>query len=249
MGWAYADPLPVISPGGERLVDALLLNDAEGFYSGGHTVFNWGAGHTASVTAQNYFTAYQANQIAADEKYQNETVIISGTIASINNDQLNGPYISFAVDGIGDSVYAFLDPSAIAEAASYQSGQSITLYCSSSGVIMDIPQLKQCYGQKAFTVKLTQNIHDAVEQWLTGGRFPYGNKQKIEMFLLLIYEGGKTLNAPDSAVPQIIDDPKRILQIIKAGAVNPDIESDAPYLGLPLNWLWILRATKHRHNG
>ncbi|MDE8345329.1 MAG: hypothetical protein POH28_04010 [Acidocella sp.] len=236
LGSAHADPLPAVDPAGEQFLEAVLVNDAVTDYSGGQSLLSWGSKPILAVTARAYFADYQSNQIAADQKYQNKAIAISGTIDSVNNDQLNGPYVSFTVDGLGNWVYAYLDPSAMSEAASYNAGQTVTLFCVSAGILVEIPQLKQCVGKQTLTVVLHQEIHGALESWLTGGPFPYGDDVKTKGIFLLVYEGGKTLNPddPSSDPSQIMSDQQRFTRIFQLAVKNPDTKADAAFVGLPL---------------
>jgi hypothetical protein len=233
---AHAAPLPAVDPSGEQFLEAILVNDGMTNYSGGKSFFSWGSYPIIVVTAQKYFADYQSNQIAADQKYQNMAITISGTIDSINNDQLIGPSVSFAVDGPGNGVYANLDPTAISEAGSYQPGQTISLFCRSAGILVGIPQLKQCVGKQTLTARLHQDIHTDLESWLTGGQLTYANNPKSRKVLFLLYEGGKIWNPndPNSNPDQIILNRKRLIQILQIGVRNPDADADAAFLGVPL---------------
>ena len=233
---AYAAPLPSVNPAGESFLEAVLVNDALTYYSGGRSLLSWGSRPALAVTAQAYFSQYQNNQIAADQMYQNKLIAISGTIDSVNNDQFNGPYVSFSVDGLGNWVYGYLDPRAISEAASYQAGQAVTLFCVSAGVLANIPQLQQCAGKQTLTARLQEDIHTSIEGWLTGGPFPYGNNLETKGMLFLVYESGKTLNMndPDFDMASIFSNSQRLNEIFKIGANSPDAKADAVFLGLPL---------------
>lgn len=49
------------------------------------------------MTAKELFSEYDANEVAADEKYKNKTIAVTGTIDDIGKDILDDPYLSLGV--------------------------------------------------------------------------------------------------------------------------------------------------------
>ena len=49
------------------------------------------------VTASQLYTDYEANEVAADAKYKDKNVEISGTISSIGKDLMDTPYVALVV--------------------------------------------------------------------------------------------------------------------------------------------------------
>jgi len=50
------------------------------------------------LTSSELYSAYDANEVSADEKYKGKKIAITGTIDNIGKDVMNNPYISFRED-------------------------------------------------------------------------------------------------------------------------------------------------------
>jgi hypothetical protein len=97
-----------------------------------------------SVSAKEYDKKYQDNEVAADNLYKGKKIEITGKIESISKDIADDVYISLA--GAGDDVSMGIqchlsDP---AKAADLKKGQSVTIVGTGDGMVVTIPQLKDC---------------------------------------------------------------------------------------------------------
>ncbi len=52
----------------------------------------------AKVTALQLYSEYEANEVAADSKYKNKLIEVSGTISNIGKDVLDNPYVTLQGD-------------------------------------------------------------------------------------------------------------------------------------------------------
>lgn len=89
---------------------------------------------------------YNENQVAADQKYKNKLVEISGVIQSIGTDIGGTPYIvlkgrEFSLFG----VQCMFDKSQIDKLAALNKEQSITIICRVSGEIVGNIILRNCH--------------------------------------------------------------------------------------------------------
>jgi hypothetical protein len=92
------------------------------------------------VTAPQLLSEYEANEVAADAKYKNKMVEVSGTINSIGKDILDNPYV--ALNGNSPSlifnVQCMFDKANQAQLATLTKDTSITLRGKVSGKMGNI---------------------------------------------------------------------------------------------------------------
>jgi len=95
---------------------------------------------TIVVTADKLMSDYTANEVAADAKYKNNTVQVSGIVDSIGKDILDTPYISLKTGGqysftVVQCMFAKSDESAL---ATVSKGQSMTLIGQVTGKLSNV---------------------------------------------------------------------------------------------------------------
>lgn len=93
------------------------------------------------VTASALSSAYKANEVAADAKYKDRLVEISGLVDTIGKDVMDTPYISFAGDSQYDMinlVQCMFSSSDEATLANVSKGQHIVLQGTVSGKLGNI---------------------------------------------------------------------------------------------------------------
>ena len=93
---------------------------------------------TASVeiTAAQLYQEYQANEIAADEKYKDQIIQVSGRIRDIGNDLMDNPYITLVGDPYFGDVQCYFSEKSIV--ASLSKGQQITVMGICDGLMMNV---------------------------------------------------------------------------------------------------------------
>jgi hypothetical protein len=95
-----------------------------------------------SVTAVELFSAYDANEVAADAAYKGKTLKVTGKVAGIDKDFTDTVIVKLQTPNQFMDVMAYGVPSATA--ASLRKGQSISLTCRGEGRVMGSPVLRQC---------------------------------------------------------------------------------------------------------
>lgn len=91
------------------------------------------------VTAVKLSEDYKANEVAADAKYKDNPVKVSGIIYSISKDILDNPFVSLQGDQYGvNNVHCTFPRNDEPELAKISKGQQITLQGSVSGKMMDV---------------------------------------------------------------------------------------------------------------
>ena len=95
-----------------------------------------------TLTATALYKAYETNEVAADNKYKGEIVLVSGTIKNIGKDILDKPYIT--LDGSGFlGVQCFFEKGKESVLASLSKGQRIKVKGVVSGKFINV-QIKDC---------------------------------------------------------------------------------------------------------
>ncbi len=93
------------------------------------------------VSAVKLYNDYNANEIAADEKYKGKIIEVTGIIRDIGNDLMDNAYITLVGDQyFGDIQCYFSEKSVV---ASLSKGKRITVMGSCSGLMMNV-HLNDC---------------------------------------------------------------------------------------------------------
>ncbi|WP_151821030.1 OB-fold protein [Acinetobacter seifertii] len=98
------------------------------------------------VSANDLLKAYKDNEIAANNKFKDKSVLVSGTLKSIGADFSDKPLLTLKAGG----EFEFNEPQAtLAEsdepkAASLSKGQKIKLLCIGNSEVAGTPMLKDC---------------------------------------------------------------------------------------------------------
>lgn len=130
-----------------QFVKVLLRDDFRVWADGGKTGLDWkwkrpvGMETKASVLVADY----DANEVAADEKYKGKTLCVTGTIQEIGKDGFQNVFLSLSGGrGTFNSVHAFLSEEAARTAGKLVKGKPITLVCTGMGKVVGSPVLRDC---------------------------------------------------------------------------------------------------------
>ena len=97
-----------------------------------------------SATAEEIFAAYDANEVAAQQRFGGGPLEVTGRIEAITLDLTDDPVVRLAGGNAFEYVSASLDESAKAAAGTLRKGQKITLRCSSVSEVIGTPMLRDC---------------------------------------------------------------------------------------------------------
>jgi hypothetical protein len=131
------------------------------FESGGPSVSESDVTSTApaiSVTADQLAGDYEANEVAADEKYKQKIVEVSGNVDSIGKDITDTIYVTLQTS----EEYAVVKPQLFfsdehkQEAAALQRGQPLTVKCRCDGKFMNVI-LKACVVERSPSASIEPN--------------------------------------------------------------------------------------------
>jgi hypothetical protein len=95
-----------------------------------------------SVTAMELFSAYDANEVAADTAYKGKTLRVSGKVAGIDKDFTDTVIVKLQTSNQFMDVMAYdVAPDV---AGNLRKGQALTLTCRGEGRVMGSPVLRRC---------------------------------------------------------------------------------------------------------
>lgn len=97
-----------------------------------------------AISAGRLYEAYDANEVAADQKYKGKVLAVAGTVQSVDKDAFNNIVIDLKSANQFMPIRAYLEKKYEADAASLSKGQSITFVCTGGGKIVGSPVLRDC---------------------------------------------------------------------------------------------------------
>ena len=97
------------------------------------------------VTADQMYEAYHANEVAADERFKDKAVLVTGLVDSIDKDVMDNMVVQLRAGGSALlGVRATIDPTEKAKVAALSKGSTHGFLCKGSGMIMGSPGLRAC---------------------------------------------------------------------------------------------------------
>lgn len=96
------------------------------------------------VTAAELFNAYDSNEAAAQQRYGDRDLLVTGTVKSIDLDFMDKPNVLLETPNQFMSANASLTEESEGFAANLSKGQSVTLLCGDVSEAVGMPMLKKC---------------------------------------------------------------------------------------------------------
>ncbi|WP_433867486.1 OB-fold protein [Ralstonia wenshanensis] len=96
------------------------------------------------VKADALFRAYDDNEVAADQKYKGKSLLVTGTVQSIDKDFTDSIVVKLASGNPFMAVHAYLDDQHAAMAASLKKGAKVAWVCTGAGRLVGSPVLHDC---------------------------------------------------------------------------------------------------------
>ncbi|MDD5726112.1 MAG: hypothetical protein PHC53_01720 [Patescibacteria group bacterium] len=96
------------------------------------------------ITADQLYSEYEANEVAADNAYKGKILEVSGKIDNIAKDILDNPYITLKTQVMFGSVQCFLKDSEQSKAATLKKGQNIVVRGKGSGQTLGNVMIMDC---------------------------------------------------------------------------------------------------------
>lgn len=102
------------------------------------------AGEARSITAQALFEDYQANEVAADNKYKGKWLLVSGTVSSIDKSAFGALIVRLQTGNEFMSAMAEMDKSEKERVAVLNKGDQVRVLCKGRGIVIGMPSLTDC---------------------------------------------------------------------------------------------------------
>jgi hypothetical protein len=100
--------------------------------------------NAVDVTAAELYRAYDANEAAAQNRYGDTPLRVTGVVSDITLDLTDDPVIGLETGERYKNVRATLTDATKYMAASYSKGNNIVLRCQSVSEVIGIPMLREC---------------------------------------------------------------------------------------------------------
>lgn len=97
-----------------------------------------------SVSSQQLFNAYQANEIAADEQFKGKPLLVTGTVDSIDKGPFGGFYLRLATSNPFMSTMCDMENSEKQDLMNLSKGERTRVLCKGGGMTMGSPSLRDC---------------------------------------------------------------------------------------------------------
>ena len=98
----------------------------------------------STVTADDLFDAYEANEVAADRQYKGKALQVIGTVQGISSDFMDDAVVELKTSNQFMPVRATGDDDFNSAAASLSKGTRVVLLCKGGGEVVASPLLKDC---------------------------------------------------------------------------------------------------------
>lgn len=90
-----------------------------------------------TVSAKQLYEDYKANEVSADEKYKDKTIVVSGTVRNIGKDIVGTMYVTLEGDDVIGSVQCMFDDEYKGQLSQLQKGQHVTIQGTGGGYLMN----------------------------------------------------------------------------------------------------------------
>jgi hypothetical protein len=162
-----------LDPKGLLLSQIVFTNDIEGAIKGWETLTPkkeamelLGIQH--EVSSRTISNEYDANEIAADEKFKNKITLVTGRVNSISKDAFDNPFLSLQGKNSIQGVNARFKKEDIKELSTYKKGQSTNIVCRISGFSIGDVIADNCKTVRQYVSSNKIRINNYVSDVLSG---------------------------------------------------------------------------------
>lgn len=97
-----------------------------------------------AVSAVDLFEAYHANEIAADERYKGQKLLVTGTVDGVDKGPFGGFYLRLATTNMFMPIHADMEQSEKSQLMQTQKGERARVLCTCRGMVLGTPTLGDC---------------------------------------------------------------------------------------------------------
>jgi hypothetical protein len=192
------------------VLDSLLKNDAATLINGGDALLKR---ELLSVTSVKIAYDYSENQVAADQKYNDKQIFLSGQIQDINSGIGNEPYLLFYGVNQFLPVMAHFKDANVQKIAALKKGQKLNLVCIGNGAVIGAPHFKDCAFVDDYADERVVALKTEINDFLSGN-----GSSKISKVVIGAIAAERALPASStcfSSGSQCINDIKKVSEQIK----------------------------------
>lgn len=120
------------------------------------------------VTADTYASDYEANEIAADNKYKGKTILITGKVDGINKGVTGNGYLTLRAKGAPIGMQAHLSSDGTEGAASLSKGMLVYLVCKAGPMIGPVSTTTSCQRFSQHVASRAASIEKRIERFFAG---------------------------------------------------------------------------------
>jgi hypothetical protein len=182
---------PQLNAQGVAFAKMAYLDEISNAIQGNDTVMTMEEGLKLSqidlrVDAHAYANDYEANEIAADDKYKGKKILLIGKVNSINKDISGKGYLSLRGPGMFQDVQARLSNAGLEGAATLKKGVTIYLVCDHGMKVATMTTARNCERYSQHLETLRPKIEKSVTAFLAGDlALPQSQAQIIAMGYVL----------------------------------------------------------------
>jgi hypothetical protein len=199
--------VPTLNGQGVKLATDLLLDDMKTSVRGGDSLLNAEetlhlTGIDLKTTAEQYDADYDANEVAADQKYEGKKILLTGVIESINKDFKGDAYLVLKTNNPFTGVHAELNERGKARASALAKGITIYLVCDSGTRIVSSAVARSCQQFSQHLDEIRPSVKSSVEKQL---QEQSSTPTKLAQALRFMYMVGTQLPADSGCFAEIDD--------------------------------------------
>jgi hypothetical protein len=182
---AAAAPKSALNPQGVAFAKAAYLDEIINAIQGNDAFMSMEEGLKVSqidlrVDATAYANDYDANEIAADNKYKGKKILLIGQVTSINKDISGNGYLSLNGPGLFQDVQARLNNTGLQGAADLAKGVTVYLVCDQGMKVATMATAGNCERYSQHLEGLRPQIEKSVTAFLSGdGTLPQSMAKNI----------------------------------------------------------------------
>ena len=144
-----------------------LLKDESAIFLGGGETMTFEGGPLA-VSATDVAKEYEKNQVSADKKYFKKSLLVTGSISSINSGLGNEPYIVLRSANEFLSPQIYFHKNNVEKIASLKKGQKLSFVCDGAGAIVGTPMFKKCSFADDYAAEKIAETKSEIQEFLSG---------------------------------------------------------------------------------
>jgi len=161
------------------LFNVLLTDQALAFALGKESLLNHGL---ITASASEVQKAYDENQVAADKKYFEKKLFLTGTVNSINSGIGNKPYITLVGTNFLNSPILRFNSASVEKIANLKKGREIMVVCSGGGSILGSAIFSDCQFSDDYINNYIREIRPEIDMRVS--KFLKGEKITSELVVL-----------------------------------------------------------------